>query len=99
MVAAGEWRRWDPDLLLGHDLHHTVLGVVDGADRAGRGRRAIGFGMDVVYAGPNPFPKPRWSWARRLTLQELLSVADHVVITAPLTAETRHLINRDALRA
>ena len=65
MVAAGEWRRWDPDLLLGHDLHHTVLGVV-GMGRIGRavGRRAIGFGMDVVYAGPNPRPKPRWSWGR-----------------------------------
>jgi glyoxylate reductase len=101
MVAAGEWRRWDPDLLLGHDLHHTVLGVV-GMGRIGRavGRRAIGFGMDVVYAGPNPRPEAEMELgARRLSLQELLSVADHVVITAPLTAETRHLINRDALRA
>ena len=34
--------------------------------RIGRavGRRAIGFGMDVVYAGPNPRPEAEMEWGR-----------------------------------
>ncbi len=101
MVAAGEWQRWAPNLLLGNDLHHTVLGVV-GMGRIGRavGRRAVGFGMEVVYAGPNPRPEADLELgARRLPLGDLLSIADHVVLTAPLTEATRHIINREALRS
>ncbi len=100
MVTAGEWQRWAPDLLLGNDLHHTVLGVV-GMGRIGRAvaRRAIGFGMEIVYAGPNPRPEAdREFGARRLSLGDLLTIADHVVLTAPLTEATRHIIDRDGLR-
>ncbi len=99
MVAAREWQRWAPDLLLGNDLHHTVLGVV-GMGRIGRavGRRALGFGMEIVYTGPNPRPEAELELgARRLPLDEMLSVADHVVLTAPLNQATRHVIDREAL--
>src|SRR5216110_256829 len=49
-VRAGQWQRWQWDLLWGADVHGKTLGVV-GFGRIGRAvaRRAIGFNMRVLY--------------------------------------------------
>ncbi|MFQ5555311.1 MAG: 2-hydroxyacid dehydrogenase [Acidimicrobiia bacterium] len=99
-VRAGRWVRWEPDLLLGSDVHGSVLGIV-GLGRIGAAvaRRARGFGMTIVYTGRAPRPEAAELGARFLPLDELLPAADHVVVTAMLTAETRHLIDADAFAA
>jgi glyoxylate reductase len=99
LVAAGEWTEWRPDLLLGSDLHGSTLGIV-GLGRIGAAvaRRAAGFDMRLVYAGPHR--KPRLESTLSISHRELprlLAEADHVVVTAPLTEATRRMIDRDAL--
>jgi glyoxylate reductase len=85
-VRAGEWLTWEPDWLLGHDVHDATLGIV-GLGRIGSAvaRRAEGFGMEVIAAG------------RGDDLEDLLAHSDFVSLHAPLTPETRHLIDAPAL--
>jgi glyoxylate reductase len=79
---------WEPLHLLGTTLTGKRLGII-GMGRIGTAvsARAQAFGMDVIGA------------SRGESLDELLATSDVVSIHAPLTAETRHIINAAALRA
>jgi glyoxylate reductase len=83
-VREGRWVGWQPDLLLGYDLHGSTLGIV-GYGRIGRAvaRRAEGFGMEVLHGIP---------------LGELLERSDFVSLHAPLKPETQGLIGAGELR-
>jgi glyoxylate reductase len=59
-------------------------------------RRAAAFGMDVVHHSRRPVDV---DGSRPLPLDELLSTSDVVSLHCPLTPQTRHLIDADALRA
>jgi glyoxylate reductase len=87
-VRRGEWRTWEPGLLLGHDLHGSTVGIV-GFGRIGRavGRRLEGFGCEVLHTNRSG----------GVPLEELLERSDFVSLHAPLTPETRGLIGEDAL--
>lgn len=94
------WGEWQPDLLLGRDVHGTTIGIV-GMGRIGTGvaRRAAGFGMSIVYTGPTSKPDVEAELgATRHDLSGVLTVSDHVVLTASLNAGTYHLINDRSLR-
>lgn len=98
-VRAGKWQRWEPNLLLGHDVHGTTLGII-GLGRIGRAvaRRALGFGMRIVYHNRRRHPGAEEQLgARYLSLHDLLAESDHVVVATPLTAATHHLIGTEAL--
>lgn len=92
-VRSGRWGTWDPWHLLGVDVHETTLGIV-GMGRVGRAvaDRAIGFGMDIVYASP----RASGHVGRHVDFDELLRSSDHVVITVPLTGETRGMFDSRA---
>ncbi len=98
-VRAGEWQRWEPELLLGHDVHGSTLGII-GLGRVGQAiaRRGLGFGMRVLYAGRNrqPTAEAQLGLIYR-EIDDLLARSDHVVVATPLTSETAHLINAAAL--
>jgi glyoxylate reductase len=87
-VRRGEWRTWETDLLLGHDLHGATVGVV-GFGRIGRAvaRRLEGFGCEILHT----------SRTGGVPLGELLERADFVTLHSPLTPQTRGLIGDDAL--
>ena len=90
-VRAGRWGPWEPDLLLGRDIHGATLGVVGyGAIGRAVARRGEGFAMDVLFYDP----------VREggVALDELLERADFVSLHAPLTPDTHHLIDEAALR-
>jgi lactate dehydrogenase-like 2-hydroxyacid dehydrogenase len=99
MRARTPWT-WTWDFMLGHDVHGSTLGIV-GLGAIGRAvaRRARGFDMRVVYSGRRDAPADveRALDARRLPLGELLTVSDVVSIHVPLSPETHHLIDADAL--
>jgi glyoxylate reductase len=87
-VRDGEWRTWEPAGDLGADLAGATLGVI-GWGRIGQAvaRRAEGFGMAVIHS----------SRSSGVPLEDLLARADFVSLHTPLTPETRHLIDTDAL--
>ena len=99
-VKAGKWRTWGPTLLLGHDVHGATLGIV-GMGRIGAevARRATGFNMQVIYFDPycDPDKAPFVDVGLRCTLDELLAESDFVSLHVPLTSETQHLIDAQAL--
>ncbi len=94
-LRAGKWPGWDIDQYLGRDVHGTVLGVV-GFGRIGQavGRRAAGFGMEVLHHTRRDTGVPGW----QRDLDALLAESDIVTLHVPLTVETRHLIDARRLR-
>jgi glyoxylate reductase len=99
LARRGGWR-WHPTLLLGMELRGRRLGLL-GAGRIGQavGRRAVPFGMDVVYWDRDERPAfESEAGARRVeTLDEILAESDVISIHLPLNDETRRLIGRGEL--
>lgn len=98
-VRAGEWQRWEPDLLLGHDVHGSTLGII-GLGRIGRAiaRRGMGFGMRVLYTARRRRPEAEAQLGVMYReLDDLLAESDHVVVATPLITETKNLIDAGAL--
>ena len=95
-VRAGGW-----GTLLHGRLHETTVGIV-GFGRIGRAvaKRCLGFNMEVLVADPVAEVDTVARLGYRLVdLDELLRQADFVSLHAPLTAETRHLIDARRLGA
>jgi glyoxylate reductase len=90
IVRAGRWLTWEPTLLVGHDIHAKTLGII-GMGRIGKAvaRRAEGFGMEVLWR----------TSSEGTPLDELLERSDFVSLHAPLTPETRGLIDDEQLQA
>lgn len=85
--------------LVGFDLHGKTAGLV-GTGKTGRVVAQIlrGFGMRVLAC--DPFPDR--AWAERMgveyrTFHELARQCDVISLHAPLTPETRHLVNAETL--
>jgi glyoxylate reductase len=99
-VRDGLWtpeRRWEPELLLGRDVHGATLGVI-GLGAIGRAvaRRARGFGMRVL--GWTRSGRPVEGVERR-PLGELLAQSDFVSVHVARAPETEGLLGREALAA
>ena len=95
-VRSGEWRRkvFDP----GRDVHGKTLGIV-GFGRIGReiAKRASGFDLSVCYHGPRRKVDAQYPYFE--DLEALARKVDCLVVTCPLTAATRNLVNARVLRA
>ena len=91
---------WSMSFMLGTGLQGRRLGVV-GFGRIGQAvaRRALAFGMSVAYTARHDVTDPEAPPAVRLPLEELLATSDVVSLHCPLTPQTRHLIDGDALRS
>ena len=96
-VRAGRWKTWGPMLLLGTDIQGATLGLV-GFGRIGKAvaRHASGFDMRVIYYDPNEKPDPAIK-ATPVDFETLLAESDFVSLHTPLTPDTRHLIDAEAL--
>jgi lactate dehydrogenase-like 2-hydroxyacid dehydrogenase len=94
---------WHMFFLLGTSLQGKALGIVGLGDIGqATARRARAFGMSIVYSGPRRAAaeiEAALGGARHLPLDELLAVTDVVSLHCPLSDATRHLIDRDRLRA
>ncbi|TML69404.1 MAG: phosphoglycerate dehydrogenase [Actinobacteria bacterium] len=98
--AALKQGRWERSRWSGFELDGKTLGIV-GFGRIGQqvARRAIGLGMRVIAYDPfvsdERFRELGVEPAETLDL--VLGGADIVTLHSPLTDETRHLIDRDAI--
>ena len=106
-VRAGRAWRYDHTFMLGAGLQGATLGIV-GLGQIGEAmaRRGAAFGMNVIYNARhekdvaaidavNLNTQP----TRRVELDELFATSDVVSLHCPLTDETRHLVDADALAA
>ena len=83
--------------LLGFDLHGRTVGVI-GTGRIGQIFAGImrGFGCEVV--GHDPYPDPdAESLLSYVSLDELFARSHVISLHCPLTPETRHLIDAEAI--
>ncbi len=94
MLRAGEFSGWHPLMLLGSSLDGKTLGIL-GMGRIGLAvaRRALAFGMKVIYASRSAKPEADAMGALRVSVDELIRTADILTLHAPLTDETRQLLN------
>jgi gluconate 2-dehydrogenase len=95
-IRNGQWDKWsivhNP---LGMDLHHSTIGII-GMGRIGQGiaKRALGFGMHVIYHNRSRLSEAneKACGATYVSKEELLRTADHVVLVLPYTAQNHHTI-------
>jgi glyoxylate reductase len=102
MARSGSWEGWHPTQLLGMGLQGRVLGIL-GAGRIGvaTARRAVGFGMEIVYwdRSPSAEMEEAADGRRVQDLESLLAQADIVSVHLPLTPETREFLDAERLAA
>ena len=100
-LRAGEFHGWGFWDYLGGDLQGATLGIF-GMGRIGQAvaRRAGPFGMGVRYHSRTRLPAETETelGAEWTEWEELLETSDVLSLHAPLTPETRHVLDRDALR-
>jgi phosphoglycerate dehydrogenase-like enzyme len=104
LVRAQDARQWRPPKIATlFELSGQTLAVVGaGALGCAVAARAAAFGMRVLGVRRTPdgtLPPGFASMAALADLDAVLAEADHVVITLPLTAETRGLFGADRLAA
>jgi len=85
--------------LLGRDVHSTTLGIIGlGAIGMAVARRAVGFGMKLLYYNRSRKPDAEAELGiEYCSLEDLLRRSDWVSINVALTPETRHLIGASQL--
>jgi glyoxylate reductase len=100
-LREGEFRGWDFWDYLGGDIGGATLGIF-GMGRIGQAlaRRARPFGLRVRYTSRMRLPEAREAelGATRVDWETLLTTSDVLSLHAPLTPETRHVLDAAALR-
>lgn len=97
-VAAGEWPR---QRLIGGELAGRTMGLVGfGAIAREVAWRAQALGMQIAAFDPHLMADdPAWRFARNVSLDGLLEIADVVSLHVPLTPSTRGMIGAPQLAA
>lgn len=95
----GLFRGWEPLLMLGQDVFGKTLGIL-GMGRIGQAvsRRALGFGMKIIYYSPETDPSTLDFPAEKVDFATMLQQSDILSLHAPLTDETRHMIGKAELK-
>ena len=95
-LRGGNWTKWSIiNNPLGVDVHHSTIGII-GMGRIGQGiaKRALGFGMKVIYHNRSRLSETDETsyQASYVSKEELLRTADHIVLVLPYTPENHHTI-------
>jgi len=99
VIRSGNFQGWRP-ILYGTGLTGRTVGII-GMGAVGRAvaKRLSGFDTELLYCDPHALAHDlETAWrARRVDLPELLANSDFVVPMLPMTPETLHLIDAQAL--
>lgn len=104
LLRAGQWTGWHPTQLLGTKVAGKTLGLI-GFGRIAKAvaqRAHFGFGMKILVKGRKPISKADldpFNAQEAESLESLLGDSDFVSLHCPGSAENRHLINQDRLKA
>jgi lactate dehydrogenase-like 2-hydroxyacid dehydrogenase len=95
-IRRGDWKiAFSVRAFLGQDVHHATLGII-GMGRIGKAiaRRALGFDMRVLYHNRTRLPgdEERRLDATWIERDDLLASSDFVVVMAPYSPATHHMI-------
>jgi glyoxylate reductase len=93
-IRGGKWTGVYWSQLVGTDVHGTTLGII-GLGRIGQAiaRRGRGFGMRILYHNrKRDLEAEQNLGVEYRTKTDLLRQADFIVLSVPLSPETRHLI-------
>lgn len=99
LVRSGQWTGWHPEQLLGLELRGRTLGLF-GAGRIGQavGRRAVPFGLRLLYTARTPKPEfERETGATRVDPTRLFAESDILSLHVPASPETKGIINGESL--
>jgi D-3-phosphoglycerate dehydrogenase / 2-oxoglutarate reductase len=96
-TRAGSWRWQDGEPV--HRLRGSVLGLLSfGSIARAVAARAAGFGLQVIAHDPyHPAERIAAAGVAPVSFDELIEQSDYLVVQAPLTKETHHLIGEDEL--
>jgi glyoxylate reductase len=98
LVRRREWTGWGPEDFLGRELGGATVGLVGFGRIARRVAELLrGFEVQLLFTSRSVTTAP--AGAERRELSDLLAAADIVSLHVPLTPETRHLIDGEALTA
>lgn len=87
--------RWAKKQLAGTEIQGKTLGLIGfGSIGQAVGRRAHALGMHVLFHRRTPTEVP---YARQVGLDELLASSDYISLHVPLTGETAHIIDAQAI--
>jgi phosphonate dehydrogenase len=98
-VRSGQFRGWRP-VHYGKGVAGSMVGIIGmGAIGQAVAERLRGFHCHLLYSDPHPVEQEVHTslGLTRLSLDELLSQSDFIVLTVPLTPQTRHIINSATL--
>ncbi len=85
--------------LMGFDLHGKTVGIVGtGAIGTAVARILAGFGCRVIAADPAPNDHCRQLGVRYVSWEELCRDSRIITLHCPLTPQTQHLVNVEAIR-
>ena len=107
-LRGGHFTGLRPDLLVGQDVTGATLGIA-GMGRIGKAvaRRALGFGMKVVFTQRPPQDRTvsddelgdLAGRVAQVPWDELVRESDYLSLHVPLTESTTHLVDAEVLRA
>ena len=99
LVRSGSFDGWRP-VLYGAGLTGRTLGII-GMGAVGQAivARLQGYELKLLYADPRPLPPEIEArlGLRRVAVDQLLAESDYVVPMLPISEETLHLIDADAI--
>ncbi|CAM4017010.1 2-hydroxyacid dehydrogenase [Alkalicoccus chagannorensis] len=98
-VKAGRWTGWGPFMFAGQQVHQATIGIIGmGSIGTAVARRARGFDMTIYYHNRSRnAAAEEETGAVWMEKNDLLENVDFVVLTAPLTEETKGMIDAEAL--
>lgn len=106
VVRDGKFLGWEPEFMLGRDVSGAVLGLA-GFGRIARAvaRRALGFGMEVLFAPRPPGHRPVSDEelgefagnVQQVPWDALVKRSDFLSLHVPLNDQTRHLVDAAVL--
>jgi len=94
-ARAGRWKTWSPTGWLGIELYGSTIGII-GMGKIGQAvaKRALGFGMNILFNDPVLL---HHTIASLVSFKELLERSDIISLHAPLTPDSRGMINKSTL--